>query len=77
MLQKIKRLHEKLDKASSLQAKYAGQLREIQDACKHEFPKAPFYFGYDDSAPEGMTHHLDAETCLLCGKDCHDPEEWK
>jgi hypothetical protein len=76
MTQKTQLLHTQLNKAERRASVLRAKLREVQNSCKHEFPGPPYYFGFG-KAPEGQTHHLDSETCVLCGLDCHDPEEWK
>lgn len=52
------------------------QIDTIQSSCKHVFPQPPFFHGVG-KVPKGMTSFLDSETCIKCGLDCHDPEEWK
>lgn len=61
----IEKLQQLINKRERLFRKTLHKLQHIQESCKHQFP------------PYGTVNFLDSETCVKCGKDCHDPEEWK
>lgn len=61
----IVKLQQLINKRERLFRKTLRKLRDIQGNCVHQFP------------PMGSVNFLDSETCVKCGKDCHDPEEWK
>lgn len=65
-----------LSKAQTKVSKLQYKLNKIQENCEHEFPVGPFWYGGNRARPEGYIDFVHSETCVKCGKDCHDREEW-